>query len=221
MFRLSRGVILTVIGLSISSAALAQSYAESALLFSRTQPTGSARIQALGGTQVALGGDYSSALSNPAGLGMFNRSEFTLTPGLNTYNTSTNFLGNPQEETTSKLKVTGLSYVLHLPSQKGGYYVGGSFGLSMSRTNDFNPSKLYIGQKNNTTRVDNFLEQANGDTPDQFDDYQFNTPTGLAFYNYLIGPQSILDPQNPNDQYFTEAPGESFQKEEIMTKGTS
>ncbi len=55
----------------------AQDFVDNALLFSRTQPGGSARIQALGGTQISLGGDYSSALSNPAGLGMYNKSEVT------------------------------------------------------------------------------------------------------------------------------------------------
>lgn len=216
-----RGFTLVAIGLSLSYTAFGQSYAESALLFSRTQPTGSARIQALGGAQIALGGDYSSALSNPAGLGMYNRSELTFTPALNSYNTSTNFLNNPAEESSSKLNIPGLSYVMHLPSQKDGDFVGGSFGLSMSRINDFNRTTLYAGRNENTSIVDYFLEQANGDTPAQFDEYQFNTPTGLAFYNYLIGPQSILDPPGPDDLYFTDAPIESDQQEEIVTKGTS
>ena len=70
------GILLLGYVLLNSSEGNAQSYAESALLFSRTNPGGSARIQALGGTQVSLGGDYSSAFSNPAGLGMYNKSEF-------------------------------------------------------------------------------------------------------------------------------------------------
>ena len=40
----------------IASTSFAQSYVESALLFSRTIPGGSARIQAMGGSQIALGG---------------------------------------------------------------------------------------------------------------------------------------------------------------------
>lgn len=216
------GISLTVIVMSLSSSAVAQSYAESALLFSRTQPSGSARIQSLGGTQTALGGDYSSALSNPAGLGMFNRSEFTFTPGLASYNTSTTFDGSPAEESSSKLNIPGLSYVLHLPNEKNtGGYIGGAFGISLSRVNDFNRSTLYSGRNEISSIVDYFLEQANGDTPDQFDDYQFNTPTGLAYYNYLIGPRSILDPPGPEDRYFTDAPIESDQQEEITTKGTA
>ena len=78
----------------IASMSYAQSYVESALLFSRTRPGGSARIQGMGGSQIALGGDYSVGLSNPAGLGMYNRSEVTFTPGYSTYNTEADYLGN-------------------------------------------------------------------------------------------------------------------------------
>ena len=40
-------------------------YHEQALLFSNYNYNGSARIQGLGNTQISLGGDLSSALSNP------------------------------------------------------------------------------------------------------------------------------------------------------------
>ena len=60
------GFVLGAILLHFGFGALAQGYVESALLFSRTRPGGSARIQGAGGAQIALGGDYSSALSNPA-----------------------------------------------------------------------------------------------------------------------------------------------------------
>jgi hypothetical protein len=82
---------LSVLILFTLSNAFSQDYAETALLFSRTRPGGSARIQALGGSQIALGGDYSSAGSNPAGLGMFNKSEFTFSTGLTSNTTSAFF----------------------------------------------------------------------------------------------------------------------------------
>ena len=215
------GATLSVILLSVNFS-WAQSYSESALLFSRTQPAGSARILSLGGTQTALGGDYSSALSNPAGLGMYNRSEFTFSPALSFYNTKSEFNGTSTDESTSKFNIPGISYVMHMGRDDDERsFRGGSLGISFSRINDFNRSTIYRGRNTTNSIVDYFMEQANGDTPSQFDSYQYNTPTGLAFYNYLIGPQSITDPNNPDDQYFTDAPVESDQQEEIITKGTS
>jgi hypothetical protein len=219
--RIFFGATLSVILLSVNFL-WAQSYSESALLFSRTQPAGSARILGLGGTQTALGGDYSSALSNPAGLGMYNRSEFTFSPALSFYDTKSEFNGTSTDESTSKFNIPGISYVMHMGRDDDERsFRGGSLGISFSRINDFNRSTIYRGRNTTNSIVDYFMEQANGDTPSQFDSYQYNTPTGLAYYNYLIGPQSITDPNKPDDQYFTDAPVESDQQEEIVTKGTS
>lgn len=217
------GATLSVILLSVNFS-WAQSYSESALLFSRTQPAGSARVLGLGGTQTALGGDYSSALSNPAGLGMYNRSEFTFSPALSFYNTKSEFNGTSTDESSSKFNIPGISYVMHMGRDDDERsFRGGSLGISFSRINDFNRSILYRGRNEVNSIVDYFMEQANGDIPSQFDpgDSEYNTPTGLAYYNYLIGPQSITDPNKPDNQYFTDAPPESDQQEEIISKGTS
>ena len=71
-----RKVVPTIAGfvLLVMSECMAQSYVEEALLISRIRSGGTARIQAMGGVQNALGGDISSAFYNPAGLGMYNRS---------------------------------------------------------------------------------------------------------------------------------------------------
>lgn len=220
MLKKKFGRALSVILLCVPLGMMAQSYSESALLFSRTQPGGSARVQAIGGAQVALGGDYSSALSNPAGLGMYNRSELTFTPAVTSYATKSTLEGANHTENKSISNVPGLSFVLNIPKENNGFQ-GGSFGVSMTRTNDFNSNLVYSGRNTKNSMVDYFLEQANGDTPDQFDTYHYNDPIGLSYYNYLIGPQSILDPPGPDDKYFTDAPVESDQQEIINTKGTS
>ena len=53
-----------------------------ALRFSQRSFGGTARIIGLGGAQVSLGGDISSALSNPAGLGFYNKSEVVFSPAI-------------------------------------------------------------------------------------------------------------------------------------------
>lgn len=218
------GVALVVILLSSSGALLAQGYVESALLFSRTKPYGSARIQGLGGAQIALGGDYSSSVSNPAGLGMFNRSEVTLSTGLSFYNTTSDYLNSaPYKESTSRLNIPGLSLVYHMPNERDGDFVSGAVAFSLSRVNDFNRSVVYEGRNNQSSITRSFIENANGRTVDQFDSDadNFNSPTGLAYYSFLIGPLSTLDPDDPDDEYFTDAPQKAFQREEIETRGST
>jgi hypothetical protein len=199
VFRLCLYTILV----SASVEAGAQGFVENALLFSRTKPGGSARIQAMGGAQVALGGDFSSALSNPAGLGMYNRSEFTFSPAFNTYETEAAHLGTKSNDSKNVFNVPGLSYVHHLPQEKNGF-LGGSFGISMTRVNDFNTAFQYEGRDNVSSIIDYFKERAYSfaidPLPSPYQDtplLSYDLPEGLAYLTYLITPYSE-DSNNPS-----------------------
>jgi hypothetical protein len=179
--------------MSIGSLTYAQDFIDNALLFSRSRQNGSARIQALGGTQVSLGGDYSSALSNPAGLGMYNRSEFTFSPGVTTNKFSSTYLGENTDASKSGFNIPGLSLVYHHETGREKGFLGGSFGLSMTRTNDFNRKFRYTGTNNENSLIDYFIDDAYGLDPESMLWRQGQRPgdnffslTGLAFNTYLI-----------------------------------
>ena len=55
----------------------------------------------------------------------------------------------------------------------------------------------------------------------QFENELYNTPTGLAYYNYLIGPASLIDPSFPDDEYFSDVKTIPYQQEQIDTEGAS
>lgn len=221
MWKLNSGAILTVTLLLVSFAMYAQDYPELALQFGRTKPGGSARIQGMGGAQTALGGDYSSALSNPAGLGIYNRSEFAITPGFTAANADAIYSGQKSDDSRSVLNLSGLALVINSPKENRGF-LGGSFAITMSRTNDFNNAILYRGTGTSSI-AHHFVDRALGHFTDEFDvdGYYYNDLLGLAYHNYLIGPQSILDPPGFDDEYFTDVPIDPFQRENIETKGAS
>ncbi len=184
-----------------------QGFVENALFFSRTKPGGSSRVQSMGGAQVALGGDYSSALSNPAGLGMYNRSEITFTPAFNTYKTDSKHLETKSTDSKKVFNIPGISYVRHMPTEKNGF-LGGSFGATLTRINDFNTSFQYTGKEVGSSIIDYFKERAFGyainPLPNPYDDtplLSFDVPEGLAYSTFLINPFSEADPY-PNP--FTE-----------------
>lgn len=214
--------VLSAILLLNFSVAQAQSYSETALLFSRTRPAGSARVQGIGGSQIALGGDYSSALSNPAGLGMYNRSEFALSTALSSNTAFTDFGGSKNDDNRTVFNVPGLSLVWNMPKDHGAF-VGGSFAVNFSRTNDFNRASIYSGSNFESSIVDYFIDQAWGSTTAQFDENgpHYNSPTGLAYYNFLIGPRSILPDPGGDDEYFTDVGWPELQQEDILVKGAS
>jgi hypothetical protein len=215
-FKISLGVILML----ICTGALAQGFVENALLFSRTKPGGSARIQAMGGAQVALGGDFSSALANPAGLGMYNRSEFTFSPALNFYKTNSTLAEHSDITTAQDSKtvfnIPGLSYVHHSPKE-GGNFLGGSFAVTMSRINDFQNTFRYRGTDNVSSIIDYFKEAAAGyhvmdqslpscidcgDFGPDFDSRDtpalpYDVPVDLAYQTMLINPYADGNYPNP------------------------
>ncbi|MBL7833042.1 MAG: hypothetical protein JNK18_03775 [Cyclobacteriaceae bacterium] len=199
-FQVSLGVIL----MFFCSEIFAQGFVENALLFSRTKPGGSARIQAMGGAQIALGGDYSSALSNPAGLGMYNRSEFTFSPGLNFYKSSSTLLNhtgtNTADDSKTVFNIPGLSYVHHSPRESGNF-LGGSFAITMTRTNDFQNAFQYQGTDDVSSMIDYFEQQAQGFSintlPNPYSNtplLNFDSPEGLAYNTFLINPISEASP---------------------------
>ena len=162
-------------------------YYEDALRYSFTNPGGSARIQALGGAQSALGGDVSSAYSNPAGLGFFNQSTFVGTPGLNFQTASSSFLDQSDRNNRTTFNINNLGVVIEKTTGPFAEdkFKGGSFGFSLTRTNDFQYNHGYEGFNDFNSIIDFFLQQSNGIPESNIDN---RGAVSLAYYNYLINP---------------------------------
>ncbi|MBS1488158.1 MAG: hypothetical protein JST43_11280 [Bacteroidetes bacterium] len=212
----------------IFQSSVAQTYADESLIFSRTNPGGSARIQGMGGAQVALGGDYSSAYSNPAGLGFYNRSEITFSLGTNFYNSTSNYLGQSTADSKSNFNIPGFSVVLHT-DKNNGKLVSGNFAISFNRINNFNKNFTYQGTNANNSMADYFVQQSDGLAPSQFSAGSANTPSGASYYtlpwlgyeNYLIGPMSEIVPNGDSTMYHSNVPSgiAPFQRERVQTSG--
>lgn len=162
-------------------------YYNDAFLFGQSNYTygSTARMQALGGTQISLGADMSSAGSNPAGLGMLNRSVFSFTPSLNTHNTKATYLGGTLGTYRNNFNFANLGAAFN--TNKGDYtsekFKGGTFAITLGRTNDFNDEITYTGRNDNNSIIDSFIEEA-GTTPvDNLGGFTYS-----AYENYLIDP---------------------------------
>jgi hypothetical protein len=185
-------IIFLGIALSVAFSVSAQDFIDNALLFSRTRPAGSARMQAIGGAQISLGGDFSSGLSNPAGLGMYNRSEFTITPGLTFQSNTSEYRGVTTDDSKTTFNIPGLSFAYHHESGNEDGFISGTFGVSMTRVNDLNRNFTYRGTNNEHSIIDYFVNDAFGRDPESMlwdsngPGNNFFTLTGLAYNNYLI-----------------------------------
>lgn len=160
---LSAGLLLTN---NISNAQFvpgALGYHEQALLFSNYNYNGSSRIQGIGNAQISLGGDLSLALSNPAGLGFYNRSEFSITPAYNMASANSLYIGNETSSSSNTFGLNSLGAVFNRTKSDiaPGKFRGGSFAITFTKINNFNSEILYSGSNPNNDILDFYVQDAN------------------------------------------------------------
>ncbi|MFY0601044.1 MAG: hypothetical protein JXR03_15315 [Cyclobacteriaceae bacterium] len=190
-------------------------YYEQALIFGQTNAFGStARIQGIGGAQVSLGGDVSSAGSNPAGLGFFNRSVFSFTPSVTFHDTEGIYVGGLERAFQPNVNLPNMGVVLNhtigdIPQNK---FKGGSFAISVTRINDFNQKFFYQGYSPDASILDSFLNNAGTTEPNKLPELEW-----AAFNTFLI--DTVDNGSDPSIAYRVLGGTEPFLSESVITSG--
>jgi len=218
-------ITISLLGICLMQAKSQGLYNE-VMSFSQAPLSGSARIQGLGFAQVALGGDLSSAFSNPAGLGFFNQSEISFTPAINVYSTNSYLQLTPTSRTPSVsdsrgvLNFGNLGAAFHR-SKEDEVMKGGTFAVAITKTKDFNNRITYqrstadidqdffdfVFAKYDAGNEDSYTDLAyNAYLVDLFID-QINGPDTTYIYDYIA---SDIEPLVYPDK----------QTETILTKGS-
>src|SRR5688572_26597007 len=107
-------LVLTAI-IAAGSPAYAQ-YASDALLFSQSQQGASSRFKAMGSAQTAVGGDIGSLSSNPAGLGLFTKSEFNFSADFSNRQIEAQYLGQNGTAQKDRLGIDQVGAVIYNPT---------------------------------------------------------------------------------------------------------
>ncbi|MCX6194911.1 MAG: hypothetical protein NTX34_10600 [Cytophagales bacterium] len=112
------------------SEAVAQIYTYPLLAkqFSTSYSVGTARMQALGGANSALGADLSSISGNPAGLGFYTRSEVNISFASTNVQTKSSYLSTSDQASDSEIQMPTLGMVISSTNLSGGDWHG-SFGF--------------------------------------------------------------------------------------------
>lgn len=151
----------------------------------------SARFKGMGNAQIGVGGDMSSLGGNPAGLGLFTRSEFSFTPEFNNSTSKSDFLGQKGTGSQNKMNVNQAGVVWYNPTfkfegqdtRKGVLSV--VFGIGFNRNGDFTQQYNYGGSNAQNSMRDYLAEQANY-FKDQSGNLKSNSLENMAFQNFLI-----------------------------------
>lgn len=136
---------------------------EDALRYSWMQNSGTARSQAIGNANGAIGGEISTIFSNPANIGFYKSGDLVISAGANTFNNKTTYIG----QTTSDNKSSGFlgtsGFVLGKPSYRNGSVKSSAFGLAINKLADFNNRITYTnkgGTLSRSSMADYFIQDA-------------------------------------------------------------
>ena len=176
-------------------------YANTAFQLSDLTQNGTARYQGIGGNHVALGGDASNIFGNPAGLGFYNRSEISLSPGLYSITNNANYIDNSRKDSKSNFNLGQFSLILAgEPQNSNRDWRRTTLGISFSRQVNAHTNFSYGGTNNRSSIIDNITQLA-GNVKEQtlIDDFSSRNNSALsiesAFYTlYLIDPISASGP---------------------------
>ena len=158
--------------------------------FSERQITGTARYVSMGGAMTAIGGDPSAVLDNPAGLGLFRRSEIALTAE-ETFDYTHQFNSEDiyQRARFALPHVSAIWAWGNPTKQRGMIY--NNFMFSIQRLANYNRDVVVHGA--GMGMIETMCEKTNGlaetflqDTP--WDDIEIGWLSILGYEAYLINP---------------------------------
>jgi hypothetical protein len=167
--------------LSLLAGAKAQNV-DDALRYSQIFYSGTARFNSMGGAFTALGGDISSLNQNPAGLGVFRTSEFTISPLLFNVRSSASYNGKSNDN-LYKFNVGQIGIVANMLTKSSGL-MSLNFGYSYNKLNNFDQSVNIRGVSNTSSMSDYWAALGNKDGGTYFDD--LNGAERIAFDTYVI-----------------------------------
>lgn len=177
---------LVISFLITSTVSLAQNE-EDALKFSRTFATGTARTNGMAGSFGALGGDMSALATNPAGISLYRKGEFTFTPLVDMSYTRARFFGNEAVDNGfgAGIANAGITGVYEATGDNG--WVSTHLAIGYNRTNSFSSRTTIDGFNPNSSILDIMAYIANG-VPEEDLVSALETSSSLAYWTYLINP---------------------------------
>lgn len=191
------GLLIAIFSLTVSVHLSAQ-YEIEALKYSRNYQTGTARYVGMGGAFGALGGDITCLSTNPAGLGVFRNSSFTLSPSIYFNNSSIDYQNQNYSDTKFNFNFgnIGLVYSKRLNKSKSTGLQFLNFGIAYNRVNNFN--KAYNFQLNDSLNSMGNYMQTNA---------QGYAPGSLNAFSELLGFNTyLIDTLGSNVNYISNGP---------------
>jgi hypothetical protein len=122
---------------------------------------GTARFSGMGGAFNALGGDFGSLSTNPAGIGTYRSSEFVITPSLTVNKAITDFRQESLSDSRTRFGLANLGYIGTYLTKNSDGLVSFNFGLGYNKAANFYKSTRLTGNDSPNSVLRFFPQYAN------------------------------------------------------------
>lgn len=153
-----------------------------ALRYSQLYQTGTARAMAMGGSFGALGADFSTLSSNPAGIGIYQNTEISFSPSIYFSVMKSNYNNSVTDDRKYNFNLGSLGAVIVIKPKKEGKCKAVQFGIGYNKLQNYNYNAYIEGNNGNNSILDDFIADAQGIEPKNLNEFS----TMLAFNTYLI-----------------------------------
>ncbi len=187
--------VLLIVLLLISFKYTSAQNENDALRYSFLTHGGTARYMGMSGAFSALGADFSTLSTNPAGIGMFKKSRFVFAPGSISMNSSANYLSENTEDEFIRAVVNSFGLILNLKSysEDDSGWRTVAFGAGYNHLKNFSNDITIEGVNDYSSRLDLFMINSDGYHPDElgylewmaFDTYATDTLPDFIDYTYI------------------------------------
>lgn len=186
--------------------------------------TGSARFAGMAGSLSALGGDFSSATTNPAGLGIYRTNDFMFTPSFNNNKTSSSYLGTSADENRFAFGISNIGLVTTFknPNQSNeSGIVSFNFAIGYNKLKDYNSNVITMGYNDHSSITDYFGAKATdlyqGMNPDELSLDQPDSPFNLKDWESVMAWNAFLIDTSGGKFYGPLFSGEAVDQNRYLT----
>jgi len=208
-------VLISLMITGIAGNLIGQTSAD-ALRYSRIFYGGTARFTGLSGAFTAVGADASVMATNPAGIGLFQSAEVTLTFAPSISNSTADYNGSISSDFRVNFGMGNLGVIISIKpynKYKSSALRNFNFGIGFNRQSDFSNRTYIYGLNNTSSLMTSYVDKLNADhylTP-----YDYPFDIALAYDANLIGYDSL------SGSYYCDAPnGGVTQSKLINTSGS-
>lgn len=180
--------LILLIGLSLTWTSVSAQTAEEAARYTSEMYGSTAKSLGMAGAFGALAGDYTGVKINPAVVGTYRTSEFSMTAALHNQHTNTYFNSQVTGNDFLRFNLPNMNFVGHFPTYEDNGLLSHNWSIGYGSKDFYYHKASFIGEGRQFTILDKFLEELNGGAGTDWTTINSTYPysSALAWEGYLV-----------------------------------